>query len=60
MTAGADEMIEAIETCLRLDEDFELDEWEEAFFISLQTKLKAGGKLTEKQLAKLEEIYDRT
>ena len=29
------EMLEAIETCVKLDEDFELSEWEEGFVISI-------------------------
>lgn len=54
------DMIEAINTCLKLDEDFELSEWEENFVINIEEQLKKGRKLTEKQIERLESIYDRT
>jgi len=54
------DMVEAIETCIRLDADFELDEWEENFFTSVQEKVQKDYTLSEKQLASLEKIYDRT
>lgn len=54
------DMIEAIETCVKLDEDFELTEWEEKFVIDLGDKLKQGIKLSEKQIERLESIYDKT
>jgi len=53
-------MLEAVNDCLRLDEDFELDEWEENFIISVEEQLQKGRVLTAKQLKKLESIYDRT
>jgi hypothetical protein len=59
MASPAD-MLEAIDTCLRLDDEFELDEWEEKFVIDIGAKLKAGTTLSPKQLEKLEAIYDRT
>jgi hypothetical protein len=59
MTTARD-MIEAIETCIRLDEDFSLSEWEEKFVIDIGEKVKAGRTLTEKQAEVLEQIYDRT
>jgi hypothetical protein len=52
--------MEAINTCLKLDEDFELSEWEENFVISIEEQLKKGRGLTEKQIERLESIYDRT
>lgn len=54
------DMIEAIETCVKLDDDFELSEWEEKFVIDIGDKLKRGITLSEKQLERLESIYDRT
>jgi hypothetical protein len=54
------EMLEAIETCVRLDEDFELSEWEEKFVIDIGDKLKKGQTLSDKQAERLESIYDRT
>jgi len=54
------EMIEAIETCVRLDEVFELTEWEETFVIDIGEKVKKGIALSPKQLERLESIYDRT
>ena len=57
---SAKDMVEAIETCVRLDDEFELDEWEETFFISVRDKALAGLSLTPRQLASLEKIYDRT
>lgn len=54
------DMIESIETCVKLDEDFELSEWEEQFVIDIGEKLKKGITLSEKQLERLESIYDRT
>jgi hypothetical protein len=53
-------MIEAINDCLRLDEEFELDEWEENFVINIEERFQKGGTLTPKQIKKLESIYDRT
>lgn len=60
MSVSPKDMVEAIETCIRLDSDFELDEWEEGFFTSVQDKVQKDYTLTEKQLASLEKIYDRT
>ena len=54
------EMLEAIETCVKLDEDFELSEWEEGFVISIGDRLKSGQTLSDKQVERLESIYDRT
>jgi len=54
------DMIGAINDCLRLDEDFELDEWEEDFVINIEERLQRGQNLTAKQLKKLESIYNRT
>jgi hypothetical protein len=56
----AKDMLEAINTCLKLDEDFELTEWEENFVISVEDRVKKGQTLSEKQLTALETIYDRT
>jgi hypothetical protein len=53
-------MLEAIGSCVRLDEDFDLDEWQQEFVISIEEQLKRSGSITEKQYAKLEEIYDKT
>jgi len=36
-----------------------LSEWEESFVESLREQLDAGGKLSDRQLAKLQEIYDK-
>jgi hypothetical protein len=58
--ASPKDMIEAIETCVKLDDDFELSEWEEKFVIDLGDKLKRGITLSEKQLERLDSIYDRT
>ena len=54
------DMIEAIETCVKLDDKFELSEWEENFVISVGDQLKKGRNLSEKQLERLESIYERT
>jgi len=54
------DMMEAINTCLKLDENFELSEWEENFVISIEEQLNKGRRLTEKQIERLESIYDRT
>jgi len=55
------EMLEAINTCLKLnDEEFELSEWEENFVISIEAKLKNNQTLTPKQIERLESIYERT
>jgi len=54
------EMIEAIETCTRLDDEFQLSDWEEKFVIDIGDKLKSGQTLSVKQLNRLEVIYDRT
>lgn len=54
------EMVEAIETCLKLDDDFELTEWEENFVIDIGDKLKKGFSLSVKQIERLESIYDKT
>jgi len=54
------DMLEAINTCIRLDEDFELSEWEEDFVIDIEYRLAKGQSLSEKQLKSLEGIYDRT
>ena len=53
-------MVEAIETCLKLDDAFELSEWEENFVISVTEQISKGRTLSEKQLERLESIYDRT
>lgn len=57
---SAKDMAEAIDTCVRLDDEFELDEWEENFYISVRDKALAGGSLSPKQMVVLEKIYDRT
>jgi rRNA processing protein Krr1/Pno1 len=54
------DMIEAIESCVKLDDAFELSEWEEKFVIDIGDKLKKGQTLSEKQAERLESIYDRT
>lgn len=54
------DMLEAINTCIRLDEDFELSEWEEDFVINIEERLAKGQSLSEKQTKILESIYDRT
>lgn len=54
------EMLEAIETCVKLDEDFELSEWEEKFVIDVGERVTRGQGLSVKQLERLESIYDRT
>jgi hypothetical protein len=53
-------MLEAINTSLKLDEDFTLTEWEENFVVSLEDKVGRGMTLTPKQLERLESIYDKT
>lgn len=58
--ASPKEMIEAIESCVKLDESFELSEWEEKFVISIGEKLNKGFSLSLKQTERLESIYDRT
>ena len=57
---SAQDMVEAIDTCIRLDDDFELDEWEEGFYISIRELVLAGRTLSTKRMASLEKIYDRT
>lgn len=52
-------MIEAINTCLK-HKVLSLSEWEEQFFIDIEEKVGKGYSLSEKQLKKLETIYDRT
>jgi len=59
-TTTPKDMIEAIETCVKLDDSFELSEWEEKFVIDIGDKLKKGQTLSEKQAERLESIYDRT
>lgn len=54
------DMLEAINSCIKLDEDFELSEWEETFVISVETQISAGKSLSPKQVERLESIYDRT
>lgn len=55
------DMIEAINTAARLDDEFELTEWEENFLIDIQAKLaEPGVKLSPLQVGRLESIYDRT
>lgn len=54
------DMLEAIETCVRLDEDFELSEWEENFVIDIGDRLKKGIALSDRQSERLASIYDRT
>jgi hypothetical protein len=54
------EMMEAINDCVRLDEEFELTEWEENFIINIEERLGKGWTLTPKQIERLESIYDRT
>jgi len=58
--ATPQDMVEAIETCVKLDDSFELSEWEEKFVIDIGDKLKKGQTLSEKQTERLESIYDRT
>jgi hypothetical protein len=59
MATNAD-MLEAIETCIKLDEDFSLSEWEEKFVIDVGDRIRKGLTLSEKQLAILEQLYDKT
>jgi len=54
------EMFEAIEMCLKLDEEFELSEWEENFIINIGGLIKKERTLSVKQVERLESIYDRT
>lgn len=55
------DMIEAINTCARLDDEFELSEWEEKFLIDIQDKVVKGDySLSPRQVVRLESIYDRT
>ena len=56
----AREMVGAINDCLKLDEDFELSEWEENFFINIEERVKKNQTLSPKQLERLESIYERT
>jgi hypothetical protein len=56
----ASDMLEAIDSCLRLDEDFQLTEWEEKFVISITRLVKTGRTLSQAQATRLEAIYDRT
>lgn len=58
--ATPQDMLEAVNTCLKLDEDFSLTEWEENFIISLEDQVKQGRTLSPKQLERLESIYDKT
>lgn len=57
---SAKDMVEAIDTCIRLDDDFELDEWEENFYINIREKVLAGQIMSTNRMASLEKIYDRT
>lgn len=59
MTPSAADMIEAINSCLKADV-LTLSEWEESFFISIEEQVNKGRSLSEKQLSKLEVIYNRT
>jgi hypothetical protein len=54
------DMLEAINTCARLDDEFELSEWEENFIIDIEGKSHKGEALSPRQIARLESIYDRT
>jgi hypothetical protein len=53
-------MVEAINSSLKLDEEFALSEWETDFFISIEAQVKRGRSLSEKQVESLTRIYDRT
>jgi len=54
------DMVEAINSSLKLDEEFTLSEWETDFFISIEAQVKRGRSLSEKQVESLTRIYDRT
>jgi hypothetical protein len=54
------DMVEAINSSLKLDEEFALSEWETDFFISIEAQVKRGRSLSEKQVESLTRIYDRT
>ena len=54
------DMLDAINTCARLDDEFELSEWEENFLISVEEQVHKGSTLSERQIQRLESIYDRT
>ena len=54
------EMLEAINTCIRLDDEFRLSEWEENFIIDMEKLVEKGVALSPQRRARLESIYDRT
>ena len=54
------DMLDAINTCVRLDDEFELSEWEENFLISVEDQVHKGSELSQLQVRRLESIYDRT
>lgn len=54
------DMIDAINTSIKLNEDFSLSEWETDFFISVEAQAKRGRSLSERQVESLTGIYDRT
>lgn len=58
--ATTEDMLEAIETCIKLDEDFSLSEWEEKFVIDIGDSVRNGRSLSEKQLEILVQLYDKT
>jgi|WetSurMetagenome_2_1015567.scaffolds.fasta_scaffold1120149_2 hypothetical protein len=60
MPTTARDMLEAIDSCVRADDEFELSEWEEKFVIDLHAKVRNGVTLTPRQVERLESIYDRT
>jgi len=60
MATTPQDMIEAINTCIKLDDNFELTEWEEEFVINIEERLEEGKSLTAKQMKSLQGIYDRT
>lgn len=54
------DMLDAINTCARLDDEFELSEWEENFLISVEDQFLKGLQLSQLQVQRLESIYERT
>jgi hypothetical protein len=59
---SAETMLDEIEEAAALPPErggAALSEWEESFVESLREQLDAGRQLSDRQLAKLQEIYDR-
>lgn len=63
METTAGEMLEQINTATRVaprNGGLELNEWEEGFVASVTDQLDNGRGLSEKQMEKLREIWDKT